>query len=94
MTELMLVNTALAGLNALLALVLGAVYVRNHREIRSPFTLGLLLFALFLVLHDATVVYGYVTMMPIMTALGDGFLLVENLLQTAGLVALVSATLR
>jgi hypothetical protein len=94
MSELMLASVALAALDALLAVVLAAVYVRNHRELRSPFTLGLVLFALFLVLHNAMVVYHFVTMMPQFIATNELWLLGENALQTAALVALVSATLR
>jgi hypothetical protein len=90
----MLANVALAGLNLVLALVLGAVYLRNHWEIKSPFTLGLLLFAAFLVLHNGMVVYHFATMMPSFVAVDETWVLIENLLQLAGLAALVSATLR
>lgn len=90
----MLANVALAALDTVLALVLAGVYWRNHREIKSPFTLGLLLFAGFLVLHNGLVVYHFLTMMPQFVATGEVTVLVENLLQTAGLVALVAATLR
>lgn len=94
MTELMLAAVGLAGLNTVLALVLGAVYVRNHAELKSPFTLGLLAFAAFLVLHNGIQVYYYVTMMDAMPPGGEGFVLVENVLQAGALGALLSATLR
>ncbi|HEV8359587.1 MAG TPA: hypothetical protein VGR28_03925 [Candidatus Thermoplasmatota archaeon] len=94
MPLLMDVSVALAAIDTVLAIVLGGVYVRNHREIRSPFTLGLLLFALFLVVHNGLQVYHFLTMMPYFIATGEGLLFAENVLQTAGLVALVAATLR
>jgi hypothetical protein len=87
------INVALAALNVLLALVLATVYVRNYRQVKSPFTLGLLLFALFLVVHDGTAVYYFLTMMPFYSGL-ETVMLVENLLQAGALAALVSATLR
>jgi hypothetical protein len=94
MPLLMDASVALAAIDTVLAIVLGVVYMRNHREIRSPFTLGLLLFAVFLVVHNSLQVYHYLTMMPYFVATGEGLLFGENALQTAGIVALVAATLR
>ena len=83
----------LAGLNAVLALILAFVYWRNHREIGSPFTLGLLLFAAFLVVHNAFIVYQWSTMMMV-SGFDPTMLLVDEILQTAAVGALVAATLR
>lgn len=94
MTAIQLTTVVLAALNCALALVLGWVYWRNHREMRSPFTLGLLLFALFLLVHNALAVYHYFTMMSTEPARGDTFLLVEAVLQTAASGTLVWATMR
>src|SRR5882672_10656153 len=88
MTAVGMLSLALAALNCLLAIVLGAVYWRNHRDIRSPFTLGLLLFALFLVVHNALVVYRAFAMMTSGGAFDEGLLLVEELLQTGASGAL------
>lgn len=93
MTTTMLVAVGLAGVNLLLALVLGAVYLRNHREIRSPFTLGLLLFSAFLVLHNGMIVYTWWTMMETPFS-GETFLLVQGALQAAALGTLLASTLR
>jgi hypothetical protein len=89
----MTVNIGLAGLNTLLALVLGGVYVRNYRQLKSPFTLGLLLFALFLVVHNGAALYYFATMMPFYAGL-ETVVLLENLLQVGALATLVAATLR
>lgn len=94
MSEVMMASVALAGLNAALALVVGAVYVKNHRAIRSPFTLGLLLFAAFLAVHNGMVVYHFLTMMAAPAPSGEAFLLAESVLQAGALAALVGATLR
>ena len=93
MSDVMLASVGLAALNTLLALAVGAVYLRNHREIRSPFTLGLVLFALFLVLHNGTQVYHFFTMMSVPWP-SEGLVLAENLLQALALGALAVATLR
>lgn len=94
MTAVILTAVGLAALNVALAFVLGAVYWRNHREIRSSFTLGLLLFALFLVVHNALVVYHWYTMMGGYSITEEWYLLVEEVLQTAAVGALVVATMR
>jgi hypothetical protein len=93
MTWIETAGVALAGLNALLALVLAGVYWRNHREIRSPFTLGLLLFAAFLVVHNAFLLYQWLTTM-MLSGFDPTMLLVDELLQTAAVGTLVAATLR
>ncbi|MEA3199347.1 MAG: hypothetical protein QOE90_775 [Thermoplasmata archaeon] len=92
MSAIEAIDLALAGANCLLALALGAVYWRNHRQLRSPFTLGLLLFAAFLLVNNAMVLYDAWTMMMLG---GNAWLaLVREGLQTAASVALLVATLR
>lgn len=94
MTAVGLISLVLAALNCILAIVLGAVYWRNHRDIRSPFTLGLLLFAVFLVVHNALIVYHAFTMMTSASSFDEGLLLTEELLQTGASATLLVATLR
>jgi hypothetical protein len=94
MTAVQLATVLLAGLNCALALALGWIYWRNHREMRSPFTLGLLVFALFLLVHNALAVYHYFTMMSDAGNAGDNLLLIEAVLQTIASSALVWATMR
>lgn len=94
MTAVQLVTVLFAGINCVLAVVLAGVYLRNHVRLRSPFTLGLLLFAGFLLVHNALAVYHYFTMMGPSPAAGDTFLLVEALLQTGAVGALLWATMR
>jgi hypothetical protein len=94
MTTLMTLTVALAALNGALALVLAGVYLRNLRQVRSPFTWGLALFALFLVAHSALTVYDDVTMMADFTSQAERLLLAEGVLELAALGALAWATLR
>lgn len=94
MSVIMTVNLVLAVVNGLLALAVGIVYVRNHRHIRSPFTLALSLFAAFFVLHNAVVAYHLATMMQDALVASEGLLLAEGLLQSAALAALAYAALR
>lgn len=92
MSALEAVDLALAGVNCVLAVVLAVVYWRNHRQLRSPFTLGLLLFATFLLVNNAMVLYDAWSMM--MLGGNAWSALVREGLQTAASVALVVATLR
>lgn len=94
MSSLMTASIALSALNLLLALAVLWVHGRNHGQIRSPFTLALLAFSLFLVLHNALQVYNLATMMAIYTDQAATLLLVENGLQLGALGMLVWATLR
>ena len=94
MTLTMTLTLALTALNGALALVLAAVYVRNHRQMRSPFTLGLLLFALFLVVHAAVTLYNDLTMMTTYTERAETLRLLTATLELGALGALTWATLR
>ncbi len=94
MNVLEIVNVLLAGLNVALAVALGVVYWRNHREIRSPFTMGLLLFAAFLVVHNVLVIYHFAIMMGDYSGRSESLMLAENVLQAGASGALVVATLR
>lgn len=92
MSDLMYVNLAIAALNTLLALGLGWVYWRNHREFRSNFTLGLLLFALFFVVHNGMVAYHYLVLMTAFGGVNESWLLLEGVLQALGMGALLWST--
>ena len=52
MTPFLTVASALAGLNILLLAALIAVWGRNYREFRTPLTLGLLTFAVVLLIEN------------------------------------------
>jgi hypothetical protein len=94
MSDVMLAAAGLAVLNTVLAVVLLAVYARNHRELRSPFTLGLVLFALFLLVHNGMDVAHMAMDMPILVQGNEPVMLAEGLLQAGALGSLLAATLR
>lgn len=94
MTTLMTLTVALAALNGALAVVLAAIYVRNLRHVRSPFTWGLALFALFLVAHSALTIYDDLTMMADFTAQAERLLLAESVLELVALGFLTWSTVR
>jgi hypothetical protein len=94
MTTLMTATLALAAVTGILSLLLVVVYVRNHLQLRSPFTLGLALFALFLLFHSATVLYHGITMMAEYTAQAERWVFAESLLALGAVGTLTFATMR
>ena len=56
------VNAALSGINVFIALAVLYVYAQNYRGLKSKLTLGLLLFASLLLVHNLLGVYFFVTM--------------------------------
>ena len=94
MTLVMTLTLALTALNGALAIILAAIYLRNHRQMRSPFTFGLLLFALFLVAHAAVTVYNDATMMATYTERAEALHFATSILELAALGALTWATMR
>lgn len=93
MTPLEWVVLALSTANLALALAVGAIYWRNHRVLRSPFTWVLVLFATLLVVHNAFQVYEFFAMMGY-SGVPLALLAVEGALQTATTVALLIAATR
>jgi hypothetical protein len=57
MSTTLLAATALSGLNALLLVTLSVVWLRNYRTFESPLSLGLLAFALVLLLENGVAIY-------------------------------------
>lgn len=95
MSDLMTAAIALAALNLALALLVLGVYARNARQVRSPFTLALMAFSLFLVVHNGLQVYNLATLMEMFTtARAQALLVAEGVLQAAALGMLVWATWR
>ena len=81
-----------AGLNILL--LLGLIYVYSRLTLRSkgPFALGLLIFATFLLAHNAMTVYSFMAMEPLFGEPVLPYLLAISSLEFAGLLALVRVT--
>jgi hypothetical protein len=81
--------TVLTSLNVLLLLSLIYVYVSNYVKLRSRFALGLLLFALLLLLQNLAALYFQLMMIMYYTNEVAGFALVLNALEALGLACLV-----
>lgn len=86
-------SAVFAGLNSLLLLALIYFYGRIAWRSRAAFSIGLLMFATLLLLHDAMTVYTYLTMSALF---GEGllpFVFVTTVLEFAGLLTLLRITL-
>lgn len=64
MALLMELTTWITALNILLLLSILWVYSKNLAKVKAPFTMGLALFALLLLVENAVSLYFFVTMMP------------------------------
>ena len=93
MENLLAANAAIAAVNALLLLVLLAVYTRMYGAVQSRFTLGLLFFAVVLLVHDAAQLYFYITMQDYFAGGVLHLVLVQNVLATMAVGFLTFATL-
>lgn len=83
---------ALSCVNVILTVVLVAVYYRNHRLIKSKITLGMLFFALTFLLHNATFLYFYKSIMTAGILETTFFHLVVNFIEMVGILVLLYVT--
>lgn len=85
----MMGSIAVGAVNALLAAVLAGVYGNVYAKTKAPFTLALLVFAAAFLLHNALIVYSYVTMMPLVPPAMNPYLLGIGVLEAGGLGAIL-----
>ncbi len=81
-----------AALDALILLVLVAVYLRVYRDTRAQFSLGLALFATLLFAQNVFAVFSFLTMAPYIGDQFLPFLLTINLAETLGILVLFRTT--
>ena len=102
MTEIWLYAAAVFALaNTVLIIILLSLYGSSFRKIKSTFTMGLILFALFFLLQNiAIIIFWYqlynlapTTAGPIVDA-ASPYMTVINLIETIGLAILVRVTAR
>lgn len=79
-------------INVLLLVPLLAVYIGNYRVMRSPMLLGLMIFILFLMLHNLAFVYSLATMSSLIPSTVTPHLLAFSLLETGGIAAFLAIT--
>ncbi len=85
---------ALAGVNVLLLLGLGAVWVRNYRTFRTPLVLGLVAFAAVLLVQNLAALYFFFSKQMLYAAMPDihGIVLLLRGLETVALGILAYVT--
>lgn len=91
---MMLVTTLLAGVNTVVLLALLFFYLRNARKITSSFTVGLALFAAFLLAQNALGLISYGMMNRHFAEPIEPFMLSINVAEAVGLVILYRTTTR
>ena len=90
MAEALMIGSIVLGVaNAILAVVLLALYGRTFQSTKAPFTIALLTFAAAFLLHNLLVVYSYVSMMPLVPYAMMPYLFGIAVLEAGGLGAMV-----
>lgn len=82
MNLIMTLSTTLTVINLILILFLLVVYIKNYSKIKSPFTLGLFMFALIFLLQNILYLYFNFTMMSLYTMESEIFVFILTILQT------------
>ena len=93
MTLLMDVSSIVSMVNTVILVVLLAMYANIYRRTRATFTIGLIVFAGMLMLHNIIAIYGYFAMAPLYS---DGLLpyfAVIHIAELVGLIALLKVTI-
>lgn len=94
MALIMTISTVLTVLNLILILALVVAYAKNLSKIKSPFTIGLFLFAVIFLLQNFLYIYFHITMMPLYTASAELFVFLLTILQTIAFSILNGVTWR
>jgi hypothetical protein len=95
MSETMMYATvAVALLDAALSGTLLVLYARSYREVKAPFTLGLVLFAAVFVAQNLLAAYSYLVLMVFFPEAVQPFMLAIMILEAVALGMMVYATTR
>ena len=94
MTLLLQLSAVVSVVNIAILLGLLAIYARSFRRIQSSFTIGLVLFALFLLIHNGLGVFSYVFMDGYFDATIAPFMLSLSSAELVGLSILFGTTLK
>ncbi len=82
MAWMMQATTILTAVSALLLAALMAIYIRNMRKMRSPFLVGLMLFASLFFVQNLISLYYYATMMAYYVPAVETHVFLLTLLET------------
>jgi hypothetical protein len=101
MTDVWLYAAAVFALaNTVLILILVSLYWSSFRKIRSPFALGLILFAVFFLLQNVAIIifwFQLYNLVPTASAIVNSaspYMTVINLVETIALISLVRVSLK
>ena len=81
---------SMANMGILIALLI--IYVNIYNKTRATFTVGLIVFAVMLMLHNMIAVYGYFAMAPLYSNELLPYFVVIHFAEFAGLIALLKVT--
>ncbi len=92
MALLMDLSSILSVVNMAILITLLAVYANIYRKTGATFTVGLMVFAGMLMLHNAIAIYGYFAMAPLYSDDLLPYFVGIHIAELAGLVALLKVT--
>jgi hypothetical protein len=89
MALLMDVSSIVSMVNVVILVMLLAVYANIYRKIRATFTIGLMVFASMLLLHNVIAIYGYFAMASLYSNDLLPYFVGIHIAELAGLIALL-----
>jgi membrane-bound metal-dependent hydrolase YbcI (DUF457 family) len=92
MTSLMDISSIVSVINTAVLIVLLAVYVNIYRKTRATFTIGLMVFAGMLMLHNIIAIFGYFAMAPLYSDDLLPYFVGIHIAELVGLIALLKVT--
>ncbi len=92
MALLMDVSSVVSMINTVILVVLLAVYANIYRKTGATFTIGLMVFAGMLMLHNIIAIYGYFAMAPLYSDDLLPYFVGIHIAELAGLIALLKVT--
>lgn len=92
MALLMDISSIISMANVAILVALLAVYANIYSKTRATFTVGLVVFASMLMLHNGIAVYGYFAMAPLYSDDLLPYFVSIHIAELAGLVALLKVT--
>jgi hypothetical protein len=87
------INTIVASANIAVLIALLILYAKVYKTSKANFTIGLILFASMLMLHNIIAVYGYFIMEPLYAPALIPYFLAIHVAELGGLVVLFRITL-
>ena len=93
MALLMDVSSGVSMVNTVILVVLLAVYANIYRKTGATFTIGLIVFAGMLMLHNIIAIYGYFAMAPLYSDDLLPYFVGIHIAELAGLIALLKVTI-